>query len=76
MGPFTVDLHLIAALEHHAHTGIVDEVLLASVQSACPLASMKEIAPAALYIATDPAPASPAMATRLSSFSLKLRQMA
>ena len=76
MGPFTIDHHLIAALEHHAHTGVVDEALLASVQSACPLASPKDIARAALYIATAPAPAIPAMNLHLYSFSIKLRQMA
>jgi hypothetical protein len=75
MGPFTIDHGLIAALEHHVYAGVVDEVLLARVQSECPLASWNEIARAALYLATDPAPANPATVTRLYSFSIKLRRM-
>jgi hypothetical protein len=75
MGPFTIDHDLIAALEHHVYTGVVDEVLLARVQSDCPLASSNEIARAALYLATDPAPANLATVTRLYNFSFNLRRM-
>jgi hypothetical protein len=54
---------------------LVDEVLLARVQSEYPLASWSEIARAALYLATDPAPANLDTVTRLYSCSVKLRRM-
>lgn len=48
MGPFSIDHHLIAVLERYAQMGEADEVLLASGQSECPLASLREVAQAAL----------------------------
>ena len=76
MGPYTIDHTLIATLERHARAGWPDEVLLAHVQSEVPQAPRLEVARAALYIATDPAPAGSARAERMYSLSRKLRRAA
>lgn len=75
MGPFTIDHRLIACLAHHARAEEADEMLLSHVQAECPDASLREIARAALYLATDPDPAAPVMTGRFYSFSVKLRRM-
>ena len=76
MGPYTIDHTLIATLERHAQSGSPDEVLLAQVQAEVPQASRLEVARAALYIATDPTPASSETSERMYSLSHKLRRAA
>ena len=75
MGPYTIDHTLIATLKRYAQSGSPDEVL-AQVQAEVPQASRLEVARAALYIATDPTPASSETSERMYSLSRKLRQAA
>jgi hypothetical protein len=74
--PITIRTDIIEAVQRHAGQSTGDQELLMQIEAACPTASLREIARAALYAATDPAPADPDLAVRLFHFGMSLRQAA
>ena len=76
MRPFTVDLHLLEAIEHHVDAAIADQVLLDRVLAECPSASFQDVSHAALYAATDATRQDVRTTVRLYNFAMNVRRWA
>ena len=74
--PYSIDFHLVEAIERYAPLSLDNDDLLGRVKSDHPTASPRDIARAALYATTDPAPSSEAMTVRLYDFALTVRRLA
>jgi hypothetical protein len=74
--PYSIDSDLVEAVERHANLSLNHDALLGRVRTEYPAASLRDIARAALYATTDPAPANEAMTVRLYDFALTVRRMA
>jgi hypothetical protein len=76
MRPFTIDMQLIEAIEHHADASIGDSALLGQVMAECPSASLREISRAALYAATDATRPDVRVTERLYNFAMSILRAA
>ena len=76
MRPFTIDIQLLEAIEHHADASIADSALLGQVMAECPSASLREISRAALYAATDASRLDVRVTERLYNFAMAIRRAA
>ena len=74
--PYSIDQQLVDAIERYADAGVTHDALLGRVRANRPAASLRDIARAALYAATNPTPANAAMIVRLYAFALAVRRVA
>ena len=74
MAASTINPDLILDLEQYAPVIIEDGLLLALMRAQHPRAPLSELRRAALSIVTDPIPANPGTAIRMSKFVKSLRQ--
>ena len=74
--PYSIDYDLVEAVERYVPMSLSHDALLGNVRDVCPAASLREIARAALYATTNPAPANEAMTVRLYDFALTMQRMA
>ena len=76
MPPFTIDPQLLDAVERHVNASVDDRALLHQVAAACPSASLRDIARAAQYAATDTSREDARVAARLYYFAMSVRKAA
>ena len=74
--PYSIDQHLVETIERYAGVGVTHDALLGRVRANHPAASLRDIARAALYAATNSTPADEAMTVRLYDFALAVRRLA
>jgi hypothetical protein len=73
--PYTIDQQLVETIEQYASVGLTHDGLLGRVSAHHPAATLRDIARAALYAVTNPAPANEALTVRLYHFALAVRRL-
>jgi hypothetical protein len=73
--PYSIDQQLVEIIERHASVGSTHDALLVRVSKSAPDATLRDIARAAFYAATNPAPANEAMTARLYDFAITVRRL-
>jgi hypothetical protein len=74
--PYSIDQHLVETIEQYASVSLTHNGLLGRVSAHHPAATLRDIARAALYAATNPTPVNETMPLRLDDFALAVRRLA
>jgi hypothetical protein len=73
--PYSIDQQLVEIIERHASVGLTHDALLVRVSTSSPDATLRDIARAAFYATTNPAPANEAITIRLYDFAIAVRRL-